>query len=191
VGSILDNLAPQASGLIIGSKTLLAPPAAVTISDTVFSVLPDGSSILIGDTKTMAIDSFLASQSGNVAYLYGRKTLRAGGAAITVDGVQMSLMSGGSSVVIGTRTEGASVLAGGSSSHRMEATSSGQGTESGGALQQKETKTHASRTTTSTGATLRQQGDCWIRIVVMLVGVWIIGVGLVQLADEINLGVRR
>ncbi|KAE9372702.1 hypothetical protein N431DRAFT_536653 [Stipitochalara longipes BDJ] len=169
VGSPVDFPAPTASGYLIGSQTLAAGGIAVMISNTEFSLLPDGSSIAIGGSTTMAMGAFLASKSEKVEYLFGTQTLSAGGSAITVDGTAMSLMIGGSSLVVGSRTEGASVLVGGTPSRHE--------TEIGGALQQTGTQPPASGTSTSTGGTSRQRGDRWTWILGALIGGWIIAVG--------------
>lgn len=87
-------------------------------------------------------------------------------------------MTGGSSLIIGSKTEGVSVLAGGSLSSAREATLSRQGTETGGVLQQTKSQTPANHHSTSTGATSRQSELRWTWILGALMGVWSLGVVL-------------
>ncbi|PMD40239.1 hypothetical protein L207DRAFT_336344 [Hyaloscypha variabilis F] len=167
--------APTVEGFVVGSKTLAAGGPGVTISGTALRILNDGSSVEIGNTETQAIGSFIATQDGDVGYLFGSKTLSAGGSAITVDGMVMSLMAGSSSLVVGSRTERVSVLGVGTSSVNGEE-SSGQGVNTRGGFQQT-TPTSSSTTSKSTAATTRQ-GEHWSWILGLSVGIWMLFLGL-------------
>ncbi|KAN0095837.1 hypothetical protein V8E51_016548 [Hyaloscypha variabilis] len=166
-----DPPAPTAQGFVLDSQTLAAGGPGVTISGTVVRILDDGSSVEIGSTETQAIGSFIAAQEGEVWYLFGSKTLSAGGAAITVDGTVVSLLAGGSSLVVGSRTEGVSVLG-------VSTRSANGGVASATRAGFQQTSSSQScRTSTSAAATVRH-GENWSRILGVLTGMWMLSIGL-------------
>jgi hypothetical protein len=168
---------PTAGGYLIGSQTLSAGGPAVTMAGTVFSLLADGSNIDIGNTKTEALGSFLAAQNGDVGYIFGTQTLSAGGSAITVDQTMLSLMAGGSSLVVGSQTEGASDLLGASVTNTSGGMASAHSMTTRGSSQ-KTPSSSSSKTSTSAADAIRQGGGCWSRTLGLVMGLWIIGVGL-------------
>lgn len=97
------------SQYLIGSQTLVPGGAAITVSGTVASLLPGGSSVVIGGS-TLGLTALTGSgpiTTSEVEYIIGSQTLSAGGVAtlsISGSAVQVSLLAGGSSVVIGGTT---------------------------------------------------------------------------------------
>jgi hypothetical protein len=98
---------------ILGSQTLIPGRSALTISGTVVSLLSGGSSVVVGGT-TLPVGVLLPSSvlftTSVAGFLIGSQTLVAGGAPITVSGTVISLLPGGSSVVVAGTTQGVSVL---------------------------------------------------------------------------------
>ena len=81
------------------------------------SLLAGGSSALInGATEPLSALLGSSTATTDMAFVFGMgtaaQTLEAGGAAIAVSGTVMSLLPGGSSVVVGGQTVAASVLVG-------------------------------------------------------------------------------
>jgi hypothetical protein len=107
---LLSLVSPSPTQYVLGTQTLIPGGSAITVSGTVLSLLPGGSSVVInGNTQAASI---LLSASSVPEYLVGTQTLKAGGPAITVSGTVISLESGGSSVVVGEKTEALTVLLG-------------------------------------------------------------------------------
>lgn len=73
-----------------GSQTLVAGGAAITVSGTAVSLMSDGSSVVVGGTKTEALSAFLGSTitSGFAGIIaseggFGTSTSKANGPATT------------------------------------------------------------------------------------------------------------
>ena len=118
----------ETSFLVVGSQTAFAGGNAITVSGgTVVSLLPGASSVVVAG-KTQPIGELLGASAGvqttvEAEWVIASQTLIAGGAAITVSGTVMSLLPGGSSVVIGgTKTIDASALVGASKTLITETT---------------------------------------------------------------------
>jgi hypothetical protein len=98
---------------ILGSQALIPGRSALTISGTVVSLLSGGSSVVVGGT-TLPVGVLLPSSilftTSVAGFLIGSQTLVAGGAPFTVSGTVISLLPGGSSVVVAGTTQGVSVL---------------------------------------------------------------------------------
>jgi hypothetical protein len=107
---LLGVASPSPTQYVLGTQTLIPGGPEITVSGTVLSLLPGRSSVVInGNTQAASI---LLSASSVPEYLVETQTLIAGGPAITVSGTVISLVSGGSSVVVGGMTEALTVLLG-------------------------------------------------------------------------------
>ena len=85
----------------VGTQILSVGGAPITVSGTVFSLPPGGSSVTIsGSAQPLS-----ALQSPSPEYQVGSQTLVAGGAAITVSGTVYSIPLRTSSVVVGGSTQ--------------------------------------------------------------------------------------
>lgn len=179
-----DPPVPSASVFNIGGQNLTPGGAQITVSNTPLSLLPGGSSVVIGGSKTVALTSYLASTSSGLSlgYVFGTQTLSAGGAAITVDGTTMSLMPGGSSVVVvsgnHTQTEGVSVLLGGSAKNTGSTTGGSSKTKSGSNLQQTGQRS-GNGSSTFTGVAWYSRGDDWRWILGTCMAIWVLAIGIV------------
>ena len=122
---IVDNLkGPRiTTPLVIGSQALVPGGPGITVEGTSVSLVPKGDSLVIG-TKTEALAA-LATQTGlgrlivdnvrgpriTTQLVIGSQTLVPGGPVISLLGTSVSLVSGGSAIVIGTKTEPLNALA--------------------------------------------------------------------------------
>lgn len=86
---------------IIGSQTLAPGGAAITVSGTVLSLPTDaGASSIVVDGSTQPVGAFFSSEAAPEFIIGGSQTLKQGAAPITVAGTVVSLLAGGSSIVI-------------------------------------------------------------------------------------------
>jgi hypothetical protein len=179
---LVDPPAPTAEGYIISSQTLTAGGTAVTVSNTVLSLLAGGSSIKIGSTKTMAIGAFLAAQTGEIGYLFGTQILSASGSAITVDSTVMSLTAGGSSLVVGSQTDQVVVLLGVSTTNLnggvASSAASGHGSNTWEIFRRTASQISSGENSAFTAGATKQGGDRWSWILGQLMGMWIVGIAL-------------
>lgn len=88
--------------IIIGTQTITPGSAAVIIDGKTYSIDPSSSALIINGVVTQLPDPIAPSDSKT--YLLDSQTLVAGGAAITVSSLLVSLISGGQSVVMGGTT---------------------------------------------------------------------------------------
>jgi hypothetical protein len=110
-----SNTPPKISDLVIGSQTAYAGGVAITLSEgTIVNLLPGGQSAVIGGV-TQSLTPITGGNSVENGYLVGSQTLEAGGSAITISGSVLSLLPGGSNVILDGTTTAVSVLSGATS----------------------------------------------------------------------------
>lgn len=96
---------------IIGGTTITAGGPAATLSGTVISVLPGGSSVVVnGNTKLLAVAPVptppvvagqIVQTGPNGAVIIGGTTITAGGPAATISGTIVSVLPSGGGLVVG------------------------------------------------------------------------------------------
>jgi hypothetical protein len=93
--------ADKSSNFVFASQTL-TPGGGVTVSGTYLSLASNGGYVVLDGKTTQMLAT--PTQASAVEYIISSQTLRLNGPAITVAGTVMSLLSGASSVLVGTRT---------------------------------------------------------------------------------------
>lgn len=101
-------ISPTQTPIVVGSQTLSAGGSPITVSGTVLSLDPSGSSVVVNGVSTVPLTAIVPSKS---AVVIGSQTIQPGGSPITVSGAVFSLEpSGGGVVVNGVSTFPASSL---------------------------------------------------------------------------------
>lgn len=115
--TIIPNSASQ---YLIGSQTLIPGASAITISGTRISLAPSASALIVGSktipltfgaTPTtilplVTIGNSVITPNAASQYIIAGQTLVPGGPVITVSGTRISLAPQASDVIVGTSTEG-------------------------------------------------------------------------------------
>ncbi|MCJ1386990.1 hypothetical protein MMC17_010119 [Xylographa soralifera] len=116
---------PSGSGLVAGSQTLL-PGSVITVSETHISLAPSAIAVVIGSSTipleplagitshplglpVFTFDGSILTANSQSDFVVGSQTLLPMGPTIIVSGIPISLVPGGTEVVIGTVTETISV----------------------------------------------------------------------------------
>ena len=111
------------SGLLVGSQTLVPGGPAININNTLMSLVPAATAVVIGGSTipvpnlasqptVLNIDGHTFTDVSGSTFVVGSQTLVPGGPAITVNGTLMSLAPAATDVVIGGSTFPVSVATG-------------------------------------------------------------------------------
>ncbi|KAL8747325.1 MAG: hypothetical protein Q9190_000792 [Brigantiaea leucoxantha] len=103
------------SGLLVGSQTLVPGGPAININNTLMSLVPVATAVVIGGSTipvpnlasqptVLNIDGHTFTEVSGSKFVVGSQTLVPGGPAITVNGTLMSLAPAATDVVIGGST---------------------------------------------------------------------------------------
>jgi hypothetical protein len=102
--------ADGSSNFVIASRTL-SPGNALTVSGTYVSLASNGAYAVLDKTSTQVLATATqAVSTSEVEYIISSHTLRQNDPAITIAGTVMSLLPGGSNILIGTSTMAMSSL---------------------------------------------------------------------------------
>lgn len=98
--SPLPSIAPSMPSVyVIEGQTMSAGGAAITISQTTYSIPTSGNAVIVNGKTELFVNA------GSSTFMIGYQTLIAGGPLVSISGTIASLLPGGSSIVVDGSTQ--------------------------------------------------------------------------------------